>query len=147
MKIHVSGPPAGLRGSKLDVALLRARARRILEELGESKSELSIALVADDEIADLNASWRNRKGPTDVLSFSLLEGDHAERRGELLGDVVIGIETAAHQAAARHRGMDEEVARLLIHGVLHLVGHDHQKRDEERAMRRMQSLLWKACRS
>jgi rRNA maturation RNase YbeY len=147
MTIHISGPPAGLRGSNLDSRLLRSRAGRILRELGEAKSELSIALVSDPDIAELNASWRNREGPTDVLSFSMLEGEHADRRGELLGDVVIGVEAAARQAAARHRSMDEELARLLIHGVLHLLGYDHQKREQERVMKKMQSVLWKACTS
>ena len=147
MKIHVSGPPCGLRGSHVDPGLLQARARRMLSRLEESDSELSVALVDDDEIASLNTQWRSRSGPTDVLAFSLLEGEHAEHRGRLLGDVVIGIETAARQAALRHRSVDEEVARLLIHGVLHLLGYDHQRADQERVMRGMQSVLWKACRS
>lgn len=147
MKIHVSGPPCGLRGSHVDRGLLQARARRTLSRLEESDSELSVALVDDDEIASLNTKWRSRSGPTDVLAFSLLEGEHAEHRGRLLGDVVIGIETAARQAALRHRSVDEEVARLLIHGVLHLLGYDHQRADQERVMRGMQSVLWKACRS
>ena len=72
--------------------------------------------------------------PTDVLSFSLLEGEDAEHRGALLGDVVIGVETAARQArAAPPRSLDEEVARLLIHGTLHLLGHDHEQAEEARA--------------
>lgn len=145
MKIHISGPPAGLRGSHVDRGLLQSRARRLLAELDESDSELSVALVDDEETASLNRQWRARSGPTDVLAFSLLEGDHVNRRGALLGDVVIGIETAARQAAARHRGVDEEVARLLIHGVLHLLGYDHQHAEEERVMRGMQRVLWKAC--
>ena len=92
------------------------------------------ALVDDREIALLNSRWRGRRKPTDVLSFSLLEGDHAGHRGALLGDVVIGIETAARQAAARHKSVDEEVARLLIHGVLHLLGYDHATDREARIM-------------
>ena len=148
MKIHISGPPSGLRGSQRDAGLLRSRAKRVLRELGEAQSELSIALIDDAEIAKLNADWRARKGATDVLSFSLLEGEHSAHRGALLGDVVIGIETAASQAASSHRSIDEEVAKLLIHGILHLVGHDHERdTEEERRMRRMQAALWKACRS
>ncbi len=147
MKIHVSGPPAGLRGSHVDLRLLQARARRTLSELEQLDSELSIALVGDGEIAALNAHWRGRSGATDVLAFSLLEGDHAEHRGGLLGDVVIGIQTAARQAAERHRSIDEEVAKLLIHGVLHLVGYDHQRAEQARVMHGLQRRLWKACRS
>jgi probable rRNA maturation factor len=148
MKIHISGPPAGLRGSQLDVALLRARAGRSLRQLDLAQAELSISLIDDPQIAKLNSEWRSRNGPTDVLSFSLLEGEHASHRGALLGDVVISIETAAAQAAERHRSIDEEVAKLLIHGILHLAGYDHERgADEERVMRGMQTTLWKACRS
>lgn len=145
MKIHISAPPAGLRGSRVDVSLARSRVRRILSALGEGSAEVSLAFVADEQIAALNRQWRGRKGPTDVLSFSLLEGEHVDHRGTMLGDVVISVETAARQAAARHRSLDEEVGRLLIHGLLHLVGYDHEREDEARAMRRMQSSLWKAC--
>ena len=147
MKIHISGPPAGLRGSHVDRRRLQARARRVLAELGQSASELSIALVDDEEIASLNSQWRGRSRPTDVLAFSLLEGDHATHRGALLGDVVIGIETAARQAAGRHRAIDEEVTRLMIHGVLHLLGYDHQRAEQACEMRGLQRVLWKSCRS
>ena len=79
-----------------------------------------------------------------MLSFSLLEGEGSEHRGRLLGDVVIGVETAARQARARHRGLDEEVARLMIHGVLHLLGHDHEADDEARVMQAEERRLWRA---
>ena len=115
-----SGAPA------VDRRLLRSRARRVLEELGHGCSELSIALVDDETIAALNAEHRGRPTPTDVLSFSLLEGEHVRYRGRLLGDVVIGLETAARQASESGRVLDDEIARLLVHGVLHLLGHDHE---------------------
>jgi rRNA maturation RNase YbeY len=100
------------------------------------RSELSIALVDDDEMAALNREHRGRPGPTDVLSFSLLEGDHEPYRGRLLGDVVISVGTARRQARRAHRSFDAELLRLLVHGTLHLLGHDH-KRDAD--ARRMQS--------
>ena len=92
-------------------------------------------LVDDAEIAELNERFRGKRGPTDVLSFSLLEGAHAERAGALLGDVVMGVGVARRQAARGRRTLDDELARLLIHGVLHLVGHDHEKDDEAARMR------------
>lgn len=134
MNVSISGPPEAVRGSRVDVSRLLRRAKSILRALGESRSELSIALVDDDVIRALNARYRGKPKPTDVLSFSLVEGDHAERRGRLLGDVVISVETAARQARARRRGLDETVSRLLLHGVLHLVGHDHEDDDEARRM-------------
>jgi rRNA maturation RNase YbeY len=114
--------------------------------LDHESSELSVVLVDDAEIAQLNLQYRDKSGATDVLSFSLVEGDHSDHRGQLLGDVVISVETAAAQARERHRGLDEEVARLLIHGVLHLLGHDHMEAEERRRMWAEQRRLWKACR-
>jgi probable rRNA maturation factor len=146
MSVAITGPPDAVRGSRVDVASLRRRARRVLAAIGEARSELSIALVADEEIADLNARWRDRAMPTDVLSFSLVEGDHSMHRGGLLGDVVISVETAARQAAERHRALDEVVTRLLIHGVLHLVGHDHEEDEEARRMQGEERRVWRAVR-
>jgi len=118
----------------------------LLEEVGHSTSEISIAIVLDDEIAALNRKHRGKRSATDVLAFSLLEGEHSDHRGRLLGDVVIGIETAARQARAAHRGLDEEVARLLIHGILHLLGWDHEEPVEARRMRAEERRLWRAIR-
>jgi len=130
----------------VDSRLLRSRAVRLLRELGRSRSELSIALADDEDIAALNIQHRGKNAPTDVLSFSLLEGRHSDRRGALLGDVVIGVETAARQARAAHRSLDDEVARLLIHGALHLLGWDHEKSEEARLMRAEERRLWRAIR-
>ena len=130
----------------VDRQLLRARARRVLREVGHAQSELSIALVDDATIAELNRSYRGQSRPTDVLSFSLLEGDHAEHRGALLGDVVIGVETAARRARAARRRIDDEVARLLVHGVLHLLGHDHARETDARAMRSEERRLLRVLR-
>ena len=65
----------------------------------------------------------------------------------LLGDVVIGIETAARQARGRHRSLDEEVARLLIHGVLHLLGHDHEEPEAARLMHSEERRIWRALQA
>jgi probable rRNA maturation factor len=146
MTVRLDGPPgpSGLPG--VDRRLLRSRAVRLLRELSLSRSELSIQLMGDEEIAGLNRTWRGRARATDVLAFPLLEGDHAAHRGALLGDVVIGIETAARQARARHRSLDDEVGRLLVHGTLHLIGHDHVKQAEARRMRAEERRLWRAIR-
>jgi len=144
--VRLTLPPKSRQLPSFDSRRLRSNAVRALRELGEAASELSIAIVADDEIAALNAEHRGKPSATDVLSFSLLEGDHCERRGKLLGDVVIGIETAARQARAAHRGLDEELARLLIHGILHLLGWDHEEPGEARRMRAEERRLWRAIR-
>jgi probable rRNA maturation factor len=147
MSVRLCGPPPGVDGSRVDGSLLRERARELLRLLGLRRAELSLALVDDAEMARLNRGWRRRRGPTDVLSFSLVGGPYAEHRRGLLGDVVIDVETAARQARRRHRSLDEEAGRLLVHGVLHLLGHDHEREDEARVMRAEERRLWRALRS
>ena len=143
-RIRVSAPPRGRRVPLPGRRRLVRRARRVLAELGEGDAELSLVLAADPEMADLNARFRGRAGPTDVLSFSLLEGAGRQHRGALLGDVVIGVEVAARQARRARRTLDDEAARLLIHGVLHLLGWDHVRADEARAMRAEERRLWRS---
>jgi probable rRNA maturation factor len=145
--VRLTVPPQSRQLPRIDPRLLRSRAARALREVGQANSELSIAIVLDDEIAALNSEHRGERSATDVLSFSLLEGEHSDQRGELLGDVVIGIETAARQARAAHRGLDAEVARLLIHGILHLIGWDHEEPAEAKLMRAEERRLWRAIRS
>ena len=143
----ISGPPEAIRGARVDVPRLRRRARAILLAIGQSRSELSIALVDDCAISELNAEWRAKPRATDVLSFSLVEGDFADHRGGMLGDVVISVETAAAQAADRKRGLDDTVARLLVHGVLHLIGHDHEDDDEARVKEAEERRVWRSLSS
>jgi len=144
--VRLSAPAARSGLPRVDRALLRRRARRILTALECPRAELSISLIDDAAIAALNERHRGHPRATDVLAFSLLEGAHAERRGALLGDVVIGLETAARQARARRRTLDDEVARLLVHGALHLVGYDHARSAQARVMRAQERRVWRALR-
>jgi probable rRNA maturation factor len=139
---------SGRRGlPRLDRPLLRRRAVRVLRALELADAELSIRLVDDTDIAVLNERYRGRRGPTDVLSFSLCEGPHAARRGELLGDVVISLDTALRQARRDRRPLEREVLRLLVHGALHLIGHDHVRVGERRRMRAVERRLLRAVRA
>jgi rRNA maturation RNase YbeY len=142
MTVRLSGPERRQGLPVVDRRLLRARGARLLAALARRRAELSIHLAADAEIAQLNAGFRGRPSPTDVLAFSLLEGEGSEHSGSLLGDVVIGVETAARQARARRRALDDEVARLLIHGTLHLLGFDHERAEDARRMRAEERRLW-----
>ena len=146
MGVSLVGPPRGVRGSRADATALSFHAKRLLKALRLGGAELSIALIDDAEIRQLNRQWRGVDRPTDVLAFSLLEGEHQRHRGAMLGDVVISVETAAAQAAARHRSLDEELSRLLIHGLLHLIGHDHEGDGDARRMRAEQRRLWSSIR-
>jgi len=139
--VLIAGPEPGAPQRSVDRRQLQARAEQVLRELERSDAELSIALVDDATIAGLNRTYRSKSGPTDVLSFSQLEGEHVELAGNLLGDVVISLETAARQARAAHHGLDSEVTRLLIHGILHLIGYDHERDDEARIMQRLERRL------
>ena len=147
MTLRLSGPPRGLVMASFDRALLARRARRALRALGPARAELSLALVGDAAMAELNLRHRGKRGPTDVLSFSLLEGAHSEYRGALLGDVVIDVEQAARQARAGRRRLDDELAKLVIHGVLHLLGHDHEEAAGARRMRAEERRLWQVVRA
>jgi probable rRNA maturation factor len=95
-----------------------------------------VSLVRDGEIRELNRRYRGRDRATDVLAFALREGEFAAVGGAL-GDVVISLDTARRQAL-EHRGtLIDEVDRLLVHGILHLAGYDHEVSPrEERRMRR-----------
>ncbi|MEN6416751.1 MAG: rRNA maturation RNase YbeY [Armatimonadota bacterium] len=103
----------------------------------DENTEVSILLTDDMQIAELNRKYREVDGPTDVLSFSLLEGED-EPAGEeddwLLGDVVISVETAKRQAETQGNSLDEEIDMLLAHGILHLLGYDHAEPEDEKIM-------------
>ena len=109
---------------------VRRDARRLLELLGVD-GELSIALIGDAEMHALNRDYRAKDRPTDVLAFALREGEDAAVHPDVLGDVVISLDTAARQAAARGHSPAEEVRILLAHGVLHLLGYDHERSPAE----------------
>jgi len=105
---------------------LRAYIKTILNALGCPDAEVTLCCVDDAAMRALNYSWRGKDKTTDVLSFSQVEGFEAPGGGpKLLGDVVISMPTAARQALARGHSLEEEMARLLVHGILHLLGHDH----------------------
>ncbi len=111
-------------------SLVAAAAELALGLLGEGDSELSISLVDDEAIRRLNATWRSKDVPTDVLAFAQREGEGPDVPG-LLGDVVISIPTAERQARERGHAMEHEIRELLVHGILHLLGYDHERSPAE----------------
>lgn len=112
-------------------------ARLALLDEGQS-GELMVSFVDRDEIATLNAEYMGKSGPTDVLAFPLdANSDDAELSGgpRLIGDLVICPAVARDQAHEHAGTLDDELALLVVHGVLHLVGHDHAEPDETARMR------------
>ncbi len=122
---------------QVDVARLREAARRTLAHEGvPSKAELTIMVTGDREIRELNRTYRGMDKPTDVLSFGeTLDSDFVPAPGEpaYLGDVVISYPRALAQASGRHP-VEHEMLLLVVHGVLHLLGHDHAVAQEKREM-------------
>jgi probable rRNA maturation factor len=101
-------------------------------------------LTKDEHIRILNRDYRGADTPTDVLSFSLLEAEDVlpDGSGNVLGDVVISVETARRQAEERGEAVEKEIDILLTHGVLHLLGYDHtDKSGEDRMFARQAELL------
>jgi probable rRNA maturation factor len=140
----------------LRAAALRATLERLLAEVDAGAATVSLSLVRDPEMRELNREHRQKDQPTDVLSFPLYEPDAFERNGRtrplpvtqanelMLGDIVISVDTAREQAAAYDAPLGREIERLLIHGVLHLCGHDHEKAGERRVMEREERRLAEA---
>jgi probable rRNA maturation factor len=116
--------------------------------LGSTDAELSITLVSDPEMARIAGRFGRPARPTDVLAFALREGPGAAHRGACLGDVVISVERAEAQARSRGRPLDAELRDLVIHGVLHLLGMDHETGSgDARRMRALEEhLRWEIAR-
>lgn len=127
----------------MDTRKLRRRAQRLLKLLGRENDELSILLTGDEEMTELNRTFRNRNRTTDVLAFSQLEGERGHLHREVLGDVVISLPTAKRQAREQQHTFMDELVVLLVHGTLHLLGHEHEGTDRKTAaaMRREQKRL------
>jgi probable rRNA maturation factor len=96
-------------------------------------AQLSILLVDDQQIAALNKQYLGRTGPTNVIAFPMQEGPFADISPNLLGDVVISVETSEKEALAAGMRSEERFLELLIHGILHLLGYDHETDEKEAA--------------
>ncbi|MBS0167851.1 MAG: rRNA maturation RNase YbeY [Nitrospira sp.] len=121
-------------------------AQRVLLAAGESRSELSLELIGDRRMQRLNLDFRKRDRTTDVLAFPTREAIMPTGLSSptgLLGDVVISLPTAIRQAGEAGRSVDDELATLLVHGVLHLCGYDHERsvQEAERMSRRERAVM------
>lgn len=132
MPIHVAfqGKPSAI----VTPRAIAMRAGRMMRALQIEDHELSILLTDDKQIKILNRDYRKKNRPTDVLAFAMREGSGGHLAGRVLGDVIISLETAERQAPQFSRSSAEEVTFLLAHGLLHLLGWDHDTDAKERAM-------------
>ncbi|MFO7766434.1 MAG: rRNA maturation RNase YbeY [Pelovirga sp.] len=106
---------------------LRKVAQRILDICGKSEAELSILILDNEGIRQINRDYLQRDRPTNVISFAMQEGHGTGVQPHLLGDVVISAERAASDAAAAKIPFEHELWFLLVHGILHLLGYDHER--------------------
>lgn len=139
-----SGPTVDIdvKVPDLDPAALRADAEWLLHRLDLDGSELSLVVCDDAFIRPLNRDYRGKDAPTDVLSFAMQEGEAVREDDPVLGDLVISAETAARQAQEQGHGLDAELRVLLVHGLLHLLGYDHEvDEDEAEQMRAAEATL------
>ncbi len=124
-------------GKKFPSRKFKKIAAIVLELTGRENTELSLALIGNAEMRKLNAKYRRKDYPTDVLSFPA--GEHLPADAWLLGDVIISVEKAAERAKEREHTLDQEMVTLLIHGVVHLLGYDHERSTKDaRVMKRLE---------
>ena len=127
-----------------NAARVRSAGKALLAAVGHSDSQLSLVMVGDDEMRRLNRRYRGQRKTTDVLSFAQLEGDAIESADDShLGDVVVSVPVARRQARQGGWTLEEELLRLVIHGLLHVLGYDHEK--SVREARRMQREEARLC--
>jgi probable rRNA maturation factor len=130
-------------GKKFGSRRLKKTANEILKLLGERRAELSVALIGNGEMRKLNTRYRKKDYPTDVLSFPAAQD--MPDGVPLLGDVIISVDKATEQAKERGRSLDEEMTTLLIHGLLHLLGYDHERSAKDaRIMSRLEKKIYRA---
>ena len=112
----------------------------VAPELGNSRLNVSILFTSDEEVHTLNREWRDRDKPTNVLSFPMLSREQLldlapDGPPEMLGDIALAYETCAREAEEKVASFQDHAAHLIVHGLLHLAGHDHEISDkDEQAM-------------
>ncbi len=141
--------PVFVRSCVRSVLVREAAVRRIVQKLlacvGEAASEISIEFVGGARMRRLNRDYRQKDRTTDVLAFACREAGGPA--SPMLGDVVVSVPTAMRQAVSLKHSLDEELVRLLIHGLLHVVGYDHECGEKEaRRMRRKEEKLFEALK-
>jgi len=109
---------------------IRRTVEVILGALDCPDGEISILIVDDPQIEKLNRKYLNRTGPTNVIALSMREGEFSNLSPQLLGDVVISTDTAAKEAQNSGMSMEQRFSELLVHGILHLFGYDHENSEQ-----------------
>jgi probable rRNA maturation factor len=109
----------------VDCERWQAFAVKAMRVLPAEIAGVTVAFVSDRAMKELNRLWRHKRGTTDVLSFPADQDDFEKQEGSSLGDVVISVEQAARQAKENELSLEQEIAQLILHGLIHLCGYDH----------------------
>ena len=159
MAVHITTLPEG-KDFGIDLRVFKKFAEDLLEAINRENLELSLVFTDDEHIRQLNRDWRGKDKPTDVLSFPQDFPDRAFseylitpeaqlmialrecKNCKLLGDIVISVDTARRQAKEYGVPLEEEIKRLIVHGLVHLLGFDHERSEwEEEKFRHVEELL------
>jgi probable rRNA maturation factor len=132
MNIHIANHQ---RRHRIGLRRIRGAAQTLLNALKHPDAELSLLFVGDRRIAELNRAFLGREGPTNVIAFPMRSGRFGHLSPNLLGDVVISVDTAHREAIRAGLEMEARLTQLMVHGVLHLCGYDHEH--DRREARRM----------
>ena len=125
----------------IDIEAVRRYARSVMAETGHEAFELSVLLADDAYVRELNRQYRNVDRTTNVLAFPQQNSSHTLPLPALLGDVVISVEKAARDSARAGYTLLDELKKLVVHGILHLSGHDHRTEPQARRMRQLEQAI------
>jgi probable rRNA maturation factor len=119
----------------IDLPRIKHSSDKILRTLENEDSEISLTFVDDAGITEINTQYLGRDYPTNVIAFSMNEGEFGNVNPNILGDIIISTETALRNAETEGFSLEDELDYLIIHGVLHLLGYDHELPGEAKEMR------------
>jgi probable rRNA maturation factor len=131
---------------KIDKRKIRGTVLKILKIIDCADKEISLSFVDDENIKQLNKQYLGKDKATNVLSFSLLEGEYGDINPQTLGDIIVSVETAQRDALYSKLTIDQEINFLIIHGILHLLGYNHENttKKETNKMRQKEKELFNA---
>lgn len=143
MKLQIENSQSKI---KIDKRIIRSMVLKILKTLDCADKEISLSFIDDEKIKQLNKQYLGKDKATNVLSFSLLEGEYGNINPQILGDVIISVETAQRDALYGKLTVDQEIDFLIIHGILHLLGYNHENttKKETKKMRQKEKDLFNA---
>ena len=131
---------------KIDKRRIRGTVLKVLKILDCADKEISLSFVDDENIKQLNKQYLGRDKATNVISFSLREGEYGNINPQILGDIIISVETAQRDAIKENLTFSQELEFLIIHGILHLLGYNHENtsKKETNKMRQKEKDLFTA---